>query len=73
MTLNRLTTSLEFEPQPGDRAEMPSGEVGTIVQVLSKVPRRNGTVDVMLQVQTDSGLRIWRSGDLASIVRESQQ
>jgi hypothetical protein len=56
--------------QPGDRAEIPSGEVGTVLEVLGTAKRRNGLEVQMLRVETPNGLRIWASDDLASLARD---
>jgi hypothetical protein len=56
--------------QPGDRAEMPNGEVGTVLEVLGTAKRRNGREVQMLQVATPNGPRIWASDDLASLARD---
>lgn len=61
---------LDFEPEPGDQAAMPNGEVGTVIEVLGTAKRRNGRHVYMLRVETTNGLRIWASDDLASLARD---
>src|SRR5690242_15565848 len=65
-----LTMVAIIDIQPGDRAELPDGESGTVVRVLSSMKRRNGREVAMIQVQTWAGTRIWASDDLASLARD---